>query len=245
MSSNNPSITASDIVTDIEARLLTPNVSTTTYLPWISHAYAKTHQALAGASHRVKEELFGDDVTIDLTPGTSEYSLSTHIPRYGGIIKVEIRYGLSGDDWNRAEKLKSVAHWRIQNNVSTNYRSKINPLYYILSDTIGFIPTPTAGEVDQTAQAKVWYFKRSYQITAGTDVIDIPYRFIYPITNYVLAKTIQRENEDFLVAQSIERQFEKELEDIAVAAVSEFGEQEGVDSIEIDSSHTYNNPLHF
>lgn len=246
MSNNNPSITVSDITTDVENRLLSPGISGSVYIPWVSYAYQKTYQALLGVNQRVKEELFGNLISVTLTPGTAEYSVSTNIPRFGGIIKVEIRYGASGDDWERAERLDSVAHWKIQNNVSTNYRSKTSPLYYIIEDIIGFIPTPPSGESTQTPTARVWYIQRPYQITLTTDVIDIPYRFTYPIVNYVQARAIERENEDYDVALSIERKFEQELENIATAASSEYSEEEQTNFVRVGSdSGLYEDPLSF
>lgn len=244
MSESNPDITASDIITEVEDILDDPNIGSSVYLPWISYAYQKTYQKLTAISQDVKETLFGDDVTFDLTGGTAEYSISENIPRYGGIIKVEIKYGASGDDWIRAARLKSVSNWRIQNNVGTNYRSKTAALYYILDNTIGFIPTPPSADTDQTPQAKVWYIKRPYQITLTTDVIDIDYRFMYPIRNYVLAQAIRRENEDYAAAGDIENNFRAELEEMAIAAASEFSESEGTNEVEVSSdSGLYDNPF--
>jgi len=236
MSTDNPSITASDIVTDVELRLGSPGIATATYLPWISYAYQKTYQALVNAGQRVKEELFGNQTTFDLTAGVGEYTLSTELSRFGGVIKVELKYGKTGDDWVRATRIESVSDWRIDNNDSTSYRAKDSALYYLLQDTIGFLPIPPASETDQTPQAKVFYIKRPYQIDAGGDVIDIPYRFIYPVSNYVQAKAVEAENEDYGQAAITEQRFTQELDDIAVAAESEFGEAEGVNRVKVASN---------
>ena len=191
----------------------------------------------------MKEELFGNYVTFDLTAGVAEYSLSTNIPRFGGIIKVEIKYGATGDDWIRADRLESIAHWKIQNNVSTSYRSKTEALYYIIEDAIGFIPTPPSGD-SGTVSVRVWYVRRPYQITLSTDVIDIDYRFTYPIADYVQAKAIQRENEDYATASQLEISFRQQLEEIANAANSEYGEYEETSFVNIPTnSLIFNNPL--
>lgn len=243
MSANNPSVTASDIITDVEARLGTPNISTTSYLPWVSHAYQRTYLALMNTNQRVKEELFGNLATFDLTNGTAEYSLSTNIPRFGGIIKVEILYGGTGDTWKRAKRIDSLANWEIQNNATTTYRSKDNPLFYILKDKIGFIPTPPSTDAG-ASQAKVWFIRRPYQITDGTDVIDIDYRFIYPIVNFVQARAIEMKNEDYGQAAQVEAAFRRDLEEIAIMASAEFDENDNTNSVGLSShSALFDNPF--
>lgn len=243
MASNNPSITAADIITDVEARLGTPGISTTNYLPWVSYAYQKTFQALINAGQTVKEELFGNYSAITLTNGTAEYALSTIIPRFGGFIKTEILYGGTGDQRVRINKLRSVSQWQIQGNVSTSYRSKSEPLFYLLEDTLGVIPTPPVADV-ANAILYAWYVRRPYQINLSTDVIDIDYRFIYPIVNYVQAKAIQAKFEDYSEARTVEAQFQQELEQIAIAAASEYNENDETNAVEISAdSMLFDNPL--
>lgn len=241
MSSNNPDVTVSDIANEVERILRNPGLSTTTYLPWASYAYQKTFQALSGVGMHVREALFGDNATISLTTSTLQKSLTTDIPRFGGVIKVEVKYGASGDDWNPASKLKSIAHWSNTNNVSTTYRSKTQPLYTIIGNS-NLIVIPVAPE--SGAQAKIYYVKRPYQLTDGNDVIDIPYRFIYPIFNYVQAKAVERVNEDYSASKQIENNFEKELIRVAEAADSEFNEEDGTDGVETSaSSPIFSNPF--
>lgn len=233
MSANNPSTTASDIITDVEARLDSPGISTSNYLPWISYAYQRTYAALISSGQSVKENLFGDVKTFDLSNGTAEYSITTNIPRFGGFIKVEIKYGADGDDWIRATRLPSVANYsQVQSNSTTAYRAKDAALYYQLGDLIGFIPTPPSTDPN-TPVAKVFYIKRPYQIDSGDDVIDIPYRFIYPIVNYVQAKAIERENEDYGTAGIIESKFQAELQEMIMFAMSEINEHE-VNAVQAD-----------
>lgn len=236
MAENNPDITASDIVTDIENNLSNPNISFNIYKEWISYAYQKTFQALLDAGQILKEELFGDVVTIDLTPGVAEYSITSNIPRFGGFIKVEIKYGATGDNWILASRLPSVTAWRISNNNTTQYRGKDAALYYKLGNLLGFIPMPTAGESAQTPQAKVFYVKRPYRITEQDDVIDIPYRFLTPINNYVQAKAIERENEDYGQSGAIMDRFRTDLETIVEAAQAEFDENSGINQVSISTN---------
>lgn len=240
---DNPDITASDIITDVENRLDSPNISTAKYLPWVSYAYQKLYQALIGSGQRVKEELFGNYIEFDLTNGTAEYSLETNIPRYGGTIKVEIKYGGTSDDWVRARKIPSLANYDIQNNVSTSYRGKSDAIYYIIQNKIGFIPTPPSTD-SGTPVARVWYIRRPFQVTAGTDIIDIPYRFIYPLVDYVQAKAIMSENEDYNQAAQMEANFRQQLVEVAEAAVSEFDENDGTNFIQVSSnSSLFSNPF--
>lgn len=239
MSVANPSYTANDVITDVEGRMQVTN-SATLYIPWISYAYQKVYQALAGVGQHVQEQLFGNYTTLALQNGVAEYSISTNIPRYSSMIKMEILYGATGDQRVPVEKLRSIAHWRNQANVSTSYRSKDVPLYYILQDILGFIPTPDGGT------AYIWFVQRPNQIVAGTDVIDIPYRFVYPIADYVHAKTIQKENEDYSTARLVEANFQAQLEEIADAAASEFSENDGTDAVEIPAdSGIYQDPLRY
>lgn len=242
MSVNNPSITASDIITDVESRLGSPNVSSNYYLPWVSYSYQKTYQALVKTGQAVKERLFGAYTSYTLDNGTAEYSLATLIPRWGGFIKVEMLYGGTEDTRVRVNPLTSIAHWNNQSNVTTSYRAKTDPVYYILGDTIGFIPTPPATDAS-SATAYFWYVRRPYQIDDVTDVIDIPYRFIYPVVNYVQAKALQRVNEAYQTSAQIEAKFEDELMSISDAADSEVNENDGYGFEVSTNSPIFDNPL--
>lgn len=242
MASNNPDITASDIISDIESRLGSPNISGSIYLPWISHGYQKLYHGLANAGQEVKENLFGALETITLANGTSEYSIEDNIPRYGGLIKAEIRYGGSEDQYVRATKLRSLSQWNDQSQVSTEYRAKVSPLIYFSGTIFGVIPTPPATDAGSPT-LKVWYIKRPYQITSVTDVVDIPYRFLFPVTNYVQAKAIQHKYEDYSAAAALENKFDQEVQMAAEYASGEITENEGM-SVEYSSgSELLSNPL--
>jgi hypothetical protein len=244
MSTNNPDITASDIVTEVEIRLGDTNLDTEDYLNWISHAYQKLYRAIIAAGQQAKEVYFGNSITFNLASGTGEYSLETNIPRFGGIIKVEVKYGGTSDTWVRANRLPSLNNYnQVTANVTTDYHSKSSPLYYLLQDIIGFIPTPPTTD-SGTPQAKVLYIKRPYQITLATDVIDIPYRYLEPIYEYVQAKAIQAENESYAESLEIERLFEAKLVQITEQVTDEFGEYEGTDQVQAESgSKLYSNPM--
>jgi hypothetical protein len=243
MSTDNPDITASDIISDVENKLDDPGIDTTVYLPWVSYGYQKTFNALLKCGQRVKEGLFEDSATISLTLDTLEITITTQIPRFGGLVKLEVKYGASGDDWNTAANLGSSSHWRNLQNVSTSYRSKTQPLYLQSGTKLMVIPVPP----ETGAQAYVRYIKRPYQLTSGTDVIDIPYRYLTPLNNYVQAKALQRANEDYTASAQIENRFLQELEEIMEAAVSEFhNENDGSDAVEVSTDDSiYTDPLSF
>jgi len=242
MSSNNPDITASNIVTDVENKLGDTNLDTADYLPWISYSYQRIYSAIVANGQWAKEYYFGDVATITLTPGDNEFSLKTEIPRFGGTIKVEILYGASGDEYVLAKKLPSLANWDNQNQVSTDYRSKLSAVYYIIGDTFGIIPTPPSDEGNVTV--KVWYVKRPYQITDGTDVIDLPYRYMWPINDYVQAKAIQAENEDYISSIAIEDRFNVSLERITESVANEKDENDDTNMIQISAnSRLRSNPI--
>lgn len=242
MSANNPSITASSIIADVENRLGTPNISTTTYIPWVSYGYSKTWAALNGVGQEAREELFGAYIAVSLTNGLGEYTLSTIIPRFSSFIKAEIQYGGNGDIRVPIGKIRSLANWQNMGNVSTSYRSKSDPILYRYKNTLGIIPTPPATDTI-VPTLYVWYVQKPFQITDGADIIDLEYRYIYPLVNYVQAKAIQTEHEDYATSLQIENLFEKELNDIAETVASEYNENEG-ESIETSSSSSiYDNPL--
>lgn len=245
MATNNPTYTAADVITDVNNRFVGgSNLDSTVLLPWVSYSYLKLYNAIISVGQRAKEEIFGDRGDITLSSGTLEYTITDSLPRFGGILKVEVRYGDSEDDWVPAKPLVSITHWKSLDNVSTTYRSKTDPLYYLRRSVIGIIPTPTAGEDDQTPTARVWFIRRPYKIDATTDEIDIPYRFIYPVINYVYAMAVRRVNEDHQEASLIEQQFERELEEVALMVANEF--EEGVDGVEAPSdSELYHNPLSY
>jgi hypothetical protein len=236
---DNPDVTVADIITDVEGRFSSvPSISSDTYIPWISYAYQKVYHALSSVNSRCREDLFGDMDTITMdTDSPNEYSLETEIPRFGGFVEVQVKYGATGDEYNSASRLASAAHWKNWANISTTYRSKLTPLYYKRGDTIGFIPVPP----ESGATAKVFFIKRPYQLTETTDVIEIPYRFLYPLTDYVHARAIQMVNEDYQTADVVEANFRRQIEEIKEAAASEFNENDGTDAIQV--SETFSDPF--
>lgn len=240
MATANPTITAADIINDVDIRVIN-SLSSADKIPWVSYAYQRVYGALATAGQEVKEDLFGAYLSLNLdTDSPNEYSVETAIPRFGGFVTVQVKYGASGDEYKIATRLRSVAHWTNWDNISTTYRSKQQPLYYKFGDTLGFIPVPP----ESGAVAKIFYIKRPNQIEDVADEIDIPYRFIYPIIEYVQAKTIQRVNEDYREAELVERNFERQLEEITLMAASEDNENDGTDAIEVSSSdEIFYNPL--
>jgi hypothetical protein len=195
------------------------------------------------AGQRAQENYFGAYIAFNLTAGVAEYSLHTNIPRFGGEIKVEVKYGGTSDDWVKLRKLSSLANWNNQNNVSTSYRSKLTGLYYILGDLLGFIPTPPTTD-SGTPLARVWYIKRPYQLTNTTDIVDIPYRYLYPIKNYVQSKAIMAENEDYAQAGATEAKFDQELKELTALVTNEFNEHDGTSAIQIPANAPiFRNPL--
>lgn len=240
MSSNNPDITAADVITDVETRLGDTNLDATDYLPWISYSYQKVYHAIVSAGQQAKEKFFEDNATIALDVDTLEKDISTDIPLLGSISKIEVKYGASGDTWNPATKLPSTAHWANLHNVSTQYRNKTNPLYNITGNNLLVIPVaPESGAV-----AYVRYIKRPYQLTASTDIIDLPYRYIYAVIDYVHARAIVSENEDFAQAQVVENNFQAELAKITELVVNEFNENDGTSAVQVDTTASiFSNPL--
>lgn len=239
---DNPQITPADVITDVESRFSSvPSISSTVYLPWISYAYQRLYQKICEVSQTAKENLFGEVAEVDLPTSTpSEFTITDEIPRFGGFIAVEVKYGGTGDVYNKASLLKSVAHWTNWDNISTNYRSKVTPLYYQRGKTMGFIPVPP----EVNAVAKIWYVKRPYQITSVTDVIDIPYRFLTPLFDFVHARALQKVNEDYGNAGAIEANFRGQLDEIQLAVASEFNENDGTDNVQDNTnSGFYDNPL--
>ena len=239
MSEDNLDLLVSDIITDVEARMGNPNISTSIYLPFINTAYARTYFALMGTGRAVKEELFGEYALVTLnTSSPNEYDLIDLAPRFGGMIKLEVKYGGTDDIYKKATRLKSLADWDMSH-VTTDYIAKATPLYYILGKKIGFLPVPP----EAGAVAKMWYVKRPYQLSESTDIIDIPYRFTYPIVNYVHAKAIQKENEDYKNSLNIENVFKNELEELSQFVEGEYNENEGSEVEDSSNSGFYENPL--
>lgn len=241
MATSNPTYTAADVITDVNSRFVGgTNLSASIFLPWVSYANQKLYRAIISIGQRAKEAIFGDRADITLSVGTLEYALSTNIPRFGGILKVEVQYGATGDVYNPASPLVSITNWKSLDQVSTTYQSKTLPVYYLRRDFIGFIPTPP----ESGATARVWFVRRPQQINLTTDEIDIPYRFLYPIVNYVHSKAVMRMNEDYTTADRVEANFNRELEEVAEMVADEF--EEGVDGIEVSSdSELFTNPLNY
>lgn len=52
------------------------------------------------------------------------------------------------------------------------------------------------------------FIKRANHFDAGTDAIDIPYDFLWPLTGYVQAKAIIRVNDDYHTAMQFEMKFD-------------------------------------
>lgn len=241
MSSSNPSITVSDIITDVDGRISSANLSSSVYIPWVSYSYQRIYQALTNVGKTCAETLFGDTDTIALTTtNPNEYTITDEIPRFASIIAVWVKYGATGDIYNKAKKLRTTGMIGNPSNVSTTYFGKTKPFYYIRGGVIGFIPVPP----ESNGVAKIDFVKRPYQLTETTDVIDIPYRFIWPISEYVHAKAIQRLNEDYNTSAQLESNFRQQLEEVALAAASEFDEDEQM-HIEEDPNGVGIDPLSF
>jgi hypothetical protein len=237
MALNNPSVTASNIITDVEARLFNPNISSSLYLPWISYAYQRVFLTLLRASKEIAEQFFGDSYTLTLNTTTpNEYILTDYIPRFGGIIKVNLKYGDINDQWQGIPQLPSVSTYDSMEERTTLNVAKSNAIFYVIGQKIGFIPTPP----ETGAQAVIYYIKRPYQINDTSDVIDIPYRYQYPIADYVQSKAMQRSNQVYSTSQLVEDRFRQQLEEIAISADSEVV---GSTNILYDGSALYSNPL--
>lgn len=240
MSSDNPTYTVANAITDVEARLGTPGISSSIYVPWASYAYNRVWGRLAKLGQHVKENLFGDTDTISLTQSTLEHDISDSIPRFESAVEIEVLYGGANDVRTRATKLRSVSHWGDLSKVSTDYRSKSEPLYYILGGKLGVIPVPP----ESGAVAYVKFIKRGTQLTDPSDEIDLPYRFIYPIIEYMHAKAIQRTNEDYSTSRNIENEFKSLLDEIEEVAASEFSEDDETNAVEVSaSSSLFSNPF--
>lgn len=234
---NNPNITASNIITDVEARLFNPNISSSLYLPWISYAYQRVFLTLLRSRKEIAEQFFGDSYTLTLdTDNPNEYILTDYMPRFGGIIKVNMKYGDINDQWQDVSQLPSVSTYSSMEEKTTLNVAKTNAVYYILGGKIGFIPIPP----ESGAQAVIYYIKRPYQIDDVSDVIDIPYRYQYPIADYVQSKAMQRSNQDYTTSQVIEDRFRQQLEEIAISADSEIL---GASNILYQGTALYDNPL--
>lgn len=234
---NNPNITASNIITDVEARLFNPNISSSLYLPWISYAYQRVFLTLLRSRKEIAEQFFGDSYTLTLdTDNPNEYILTDYMPRFGGIIKVNMKYGDTNDQWQDVSQLPSVSTYSSMEERTTLNVAKTNAVYYILGGKIGFIPIPP----ESGAQAVIYYIKRPYQIDDVSDVIDIPYRYQYPIADYVQSKAMQRSNQDYTTSQVIENRFRQQLEEIAISADSEIL---GASNILYQGTALYDNPL--
>lgn len=240
MSSHNPDITCSDIITDVENRLASPNLSASVYLPWISTSAQRVYQALAALGQEAKERYFGASDTIELTQSTLEHSITDSIPDFASFIKVEIKYGAAEDTRNKARKMRSPSMWANEDNVSTSYRPKDRPLYGQSGDNLIVIPIPP----ESGAIAYVRYVSRLPQYDDASDVIHIPFRFLWPVYDYVQAKAIQRVNEDYTTARQIESDFRGALEEITERAADELNENDGTNAVEADTDDDiFYNPL--
>lgn len=237
MATNNPDITASDIITDVEARLMTPAISSSKYLPWISYAYGRVFLTLLRARREIAEQFFADNYLLTLnTNNPNEYILTDYIPRFGGMLKVELKYGDTNDQWVNIAQLPSISTYDILQNNTTAYRGKSSAIYYLVGGKIGFIPVPP----ESGATARIYYIKRPYQIDSVDDTIDIPYRYQYPIVDYVQAKAIQTANQDYSTSQVLEDRFRQQLEEVAISADSEIVAST---NILYQGTALYDNPL--
>jgi len=228
MAQDNPTYTVSDVITDVNNRTRNPGLSNSVLIPWVSYAYNRLYNKILNVNQQIKEQLFSAYTTIPLVSGTSEYTITTYMPRYHSMIKVEMLYGATGDQRVTARKIPSIAYWKLQNQVSTSYANKGAPMWYILGSLIGFIPTPDGGT------AYIWYVKRGTQLTEVADAIDIPYRYVYPVIDYVEAKIIARINEDYSTADMLERKFASQLEEVAEMVDGEYSEFEGNSIVDME-----------
>lgn len=240
MADQNPDLLVSDIITDVEARLNAPGLATSVYLPWISTSAQRIYRALTALGQEGKERYFGASDTISLTTSTLEHDIFGSIPDFGSFISVEVLYGASGDVRRKASKLRSVSQWPDLSNVTTSYRAKDVPLYYQSGDNIGIIPVPP----ESGAVAYIRYIRKLPQYTDADDVIEIPYRFTWPIYDYVEAKALQRTNEDFSTSRQIEMDFRADVDALTEMAADEMNENDGTNAVEETDTELSDDPLH-
>lgn len=241
MSSNNPTITVSDLIEEVDTRLGGTNLDTSDFLPWASYSQLKTYNAIIAAGQQAKERYFETEDTLDLSTSVLEIDITSQAPDFGSVVKIEVKYGASGDDWNPASKMASSANWRNLHNVSTTYRNKTSPVYNITGDSnLMVIPIPP----EDGAQAYIRYISRPYKLTLATDTIVIPYRFTYLMTDYIYNRATIAENEDISAFRALDADFEAKLRKLTEEVTNEFNENDGTSGIRVSgSAPIFRNPL--
>lgn len=227
---DNPEYTVADVISDVNGRLRNPGVGAEIITPWVSYAYNRLYNKLLNVNQQVKEQLFGAYTTIDLEEDVAEYVITEHAPRYSSLVKYEIHYGTN--QITSGKSIYSIA--KSPNNVITGGSG--TPRLYRYGNNFAFYPIPGEGT------AHLWYIKRGKQLTQSTDVLyDIPYRYLYPIMDYVEGRVIARINEDYGVLGTLEREFERKMEEVAMMADGEISEWD-VESID-DGSPDMRSPF--
>lgn len=163
-------VTLSTIRTQVRSYLDEPTAADWTDVE-LNRLINQRYHRLFSAITTVFEDYRITFATADLVANQQEYTLPADFFK---IRRIEINYDISNSDSQnqKATPVSGVDGIRTQlgdTNGSTILR---NPVYYILGDTIGFLPIPTkSGE----EAIQMWYVPVLPDLTSDSSTVDIPY----------------------------------------------------------------------
>lgn len=181
----------------------------------INQRYHRVYSAV----FTVFEEYRINYATADTVADQQEYSLPSDCLK---IRRIEINYDMTGDPtaFQKAAPVTNID--AVRNNLSgTTAIGNIhrNPVYYLLGDTIGFLPVPTL--VGDEA-IKLWYVPIASDLDGDSATIDIPYpeRYYHVIAEGAAADAYRFGEQNSTEADKFDQKFvagillmQEELED--------------------------------
>lgn len=133
----------------------------------INYKYMELYAAIV----EVYEDYYSTKSATNTIEDQQEYSLPTDLWK---IRRVEINYDVAATNSTPSRALRVTLDdvLRDLNNNTLGITVHSAAVYYVRGNTLGFIPIP---ERSETAAINIWYIKIPDELSAATDVIDIPF----------------------------------------------------------------------
>lgn len=179
--------------------------------PEVNREVNAGYQRIITAVLETFENYYVTSYTAASVNGQQEYALPTDFLK---MRRVEVNYepNTTGSVRQRAYPM-DIDQVRRDLAVTTLGPSILrNPGYYIVGNNIGFIPIPTVSSTGTDA-IKIWYVQYQSDLSATTDVINIPYpdRFYSSIAKYAAAQLLRKGQQEELAARQLMDEFNNDL----------------------------------
>lgn len=155
------------------------------------------------------EDYFLTTATASIVANQQSYNLPQDSSSRNEVMRlkrVEIAY--DGSNWHIAYPIDLTE--KIDTESQDTAYSTFQPYYFLMGNTINFLPTPDTARTDKI---KYWYVERQANLSADTDIPAIPDEYHHVIVYGAAADAKRMEGDvaDYALVQDLENKFEQEL----------------------------------